>query len=98
MSAFFLPGFGIKEHQHRKYLKSAEKHIKGKHQLGEPGEASEIAHRTYNAKAGTYIVEAGDNRRCISGKVEAVYRNGYCRHYRNNHIHHKIGKRITGKG
>ena len=62
------------------------------------GKASEIAHRSHCAESGAYIVEAGYYRRCICCKVKIVYGNKQAGQNYNNHIHHKIGYRISRYG
>ena len=65
----------MEEEQHRQKLKSACKHIKGKHKLCKRGEECVISHRTNLCKTGTYIVDRCGNRGKGGDQIVSLKRN-----------------------
>ena len=54
-----LPCISAKENENRQNLQAPDQHTQGEHQLGQPGEAGVVAHRSHRLQAGSHVVDAG---------------------------------------
>src|SRR5699024_9959411 len=73
-----FPCISAKEHQNGQNLKAAHNHAQGKHQFGEAGEESVVAHGAYQFQTGTDVADAGDHRSKGGTEGVVVHRDQEC--------------------